>query len=156
MGQDRTSEVRQVDLNAYNHQMLLEGKESLLQVYPEALKRLERLRRLKPDWDSYDGLPPSEDTVEHAYLVLNDLVAAAESRAAVLPEPTVSPGARGTVQFSWKLNRKRFELEFSLMDNKARYEYLLCPEADDSTWEEDEFVGVVDEHPAVVRFLSWI
>lgn len=151
-----TSKDSANDLREYLDYMRLERRKSLNEDYPRVVQELEMIRQLPPNWDSYGGIPPSGETVEHAYSVLGELKTAVEVKGMRLPEPDVSPGAKGTIQFEWDLGQKAFELSFQVVHRKPRYEYLLCPEDDDNTWEEGEFTGDVTRTTAVSKFVSWI
>jgi len=125
-------------------------------VYPELVKRLEHIRQLQHNWDSYGSRGFQDDTVELAYSVIQDMKYAAEQMGVQLPQPEVFPGPEGVIQFEWTINGKAFELSFALKEGTPNYEYLLCPEENPDSWEEGEFTGPLAESSAISKFLSWI
>jgi hypothetical protein len=134
----------------------LKERQQLEDSYPRLVRALENIRQLKPNWDSYGGDPPSNETVDYAYLLISQLQKAAKDRGLGLPEPEIGPGAKGTIQLEWDIDQKAFELEFSILNNQPRYFSLVCPSEDDSTWDEDSFSLDVVGHRHINLFLSWI
>ena len=131
-------------------------KNEIESIYPELVHRLEHIRHLRKNWDTYNSNAPSGVTVYYAYVLLNQLRKAARLRGVELPEPEACPGPGGLIQFDWEIDGKEFELKLSVKDGGVNYRFLLCPEDDPDSWEEGEFVSSVSGHPAIRAFLSWI
>lgn len=129
-------------------------KEALGGSYPRAIARLELLHHLMPDWDSYGGEPPTEDTINHAIFALDALKETAASMGKTLPEPDVCPGSDGTIQFEWKADGKGFQLEVIVSAGEPKYSYLSFSEDESSEWEEGGIAPPVAEHHAVIAFMS--
>lgn len=84
----------------------------------EALMRLERLKSLKPDWDSYGGIAASSETLgrARAFILLAD--------AKVWPVYFVSPGPNGEVLVQLRSTPKKEAEVYFLPD--GRTDLLLC------------------------------
>jgi hypothetical protein len=93
----------------------------------EAAKKLERLGRLRPGWDSYGGLALKPVVKDLTIQVLTLL------RKDELPVPAVVLGSAGTVQLEWRGGGKELDLE--LLDNNT-FEYVTVSR--DGTIEEGE------------------
>lgn len=131
-------------------------KNEIESIYPDLVHRLEHIRHLQQNWDTYGSSAPSGLAIYYAYILLNQLRKSAIMRGAELPEPEACPGPKGSIQFDWDVNGREFELKFTVKNKDIRYVFLLCPESNPDTWEEGEFVGLVSEHPSVRSFLAWI
>lgn len=134
----------------------LDAKGSLERMYPLAVARIEGLRALRPNWDSYGAENPSPETINTAYTVLGELSVLAERHGTPLPQPEVGPGAKGTIQFEWDIDGKGFELEISVADGGPIFACLICPDEDPTTWEEEQFRSDVEKQSCVQTFLSWL
>ncbi len=69
-----------------------------------AVQQLERLGKLKPDWDSYGGLPLNP----RARACALDMLRCLEKQE--LPIPNVALGSGGTVHLEWDRGGKALEL----------------------------------------------
>lgn len=153
---ETTSQEGSVSPQLITTYLSLTERDELAKVYPGAIQRLQRYRSLERNWDSYGGLPPSEDTIDWALETLDEMRKAADDLGTALPEPYVVPGPEGSIQFEWEIGEKEFELELIISEGLPKCAYLLCPESDDSTWQEGEFTGPVLDHRAVATFLYWL
>ncbi len=131
-------------------------KNELEHIYPELVHKLEYIRHLPENWDTYGSSAPSGLVVYCAYILLNSLRKSAGLRGTELPEPEACPGPGGILQFDWDINEKALEFRVSMKNGRVTYRFLLCPTDDPDTWQEGEFTGPVSEHPAIQAFLSWI
>jgi len=71
----------------------------------EAAKKLERLGKLKPGWDSYGGSPLSDAARTLTVQVLDWL------GKSDLPVPAVVLGSNGNVHLEWRKSGKELEVE---------------------------------------------
>ena len=72
-------------------------------------QRIKEFANLKPNWDSYEGLPTNENIIEQSLQFLDDI-----TREEIL-EPAVFPTPKGGTQFEW--HNKGFYLEVEFLPN---------------------------------------
>ncbi|MBI2195029.1 MAG: hypothetical protein HYU36_23860 [Planctomycetes bacterium] len=81
----------------------------------ETLKKIERLSQLSANWDSYGAQPVKAEILGLSIRLLGSL------EGESLPNPLVSAGSAGTVDFEWQFQGR--ELEVEILD-QDRVEYL--------------------------------
>ncbi len=156
-GPPKTSDTKQ-HLDKIARYSRIRRMDMIADEYPGFYSDIEMFRRQKQDnWGKEGSKNPSESTLDYAYEVFFNLILSASTRGISLPEPAVGRCADGSVLFEWDFPDKSFELEFSKDNQTPHLFYLLCPvEDDDSTWQEDELIGILTQHPIVQEFLSWL
>lgn len=119
--------------------------------------QIEGFRRKKRNWGKQGAKNPSNETLDFAYEVLQELIWLADVKGRRLPEPSVGRCADGAILFEWNLTNRSFELQFLIEDNSPRYSYLLCPiEKDAFTWDEGDFTDSLAKQFVVKEFISWL
>ena len=83
--------------------------------FADAVRDLERLVALQPNWDTYGGLPT---TVEHASEALAFLVENLGTRSA---SPSMAPIGQGGVQLDWRQGGLEVEVLFTSDDERGVY-----------------------------------
>jgi hypothetical protein len=129
-------------------------KKKMADLFPRAVQRLRQFEGLKEDWNGDQALPPSSETLEHAYEILGNLWQVACTRKTSPPEPKVTCGAHGDITFSWTLGEKELELGFSIDAGVPRYEYLICLISDEVACEEGSFEGQLTNSPTFGALFS--
>ena len=75
-------------------------------VFQDAIERIESFKNLEVDWDSYDAMPPNEDTIKIALHTLKEL-------KRYLNYPTrINPSAAGGITFEFLKDNNYYVLEF--------------------------------------------
>ena len=72
-------------------------------LYP-ALAQLKHLTTLREDWDSYGGLPPSDEVLVNAARLLSNLLDKDASAPSIVPTPS------GGVQLEWQTETDDLEI----------------------------------------------
>jgi hypothetical protein len=129
-------------------------KKNLAEKFPKASQRIQMFKGLKENWDGDQGLPPSLETLEHAYEILNNLYGAARVRKTRAPEPRVTCGGDGEITFAWTLGKTELELGFCVDGGVPRYDYLVCSASDEGSCEEGVFEGDLVNSPTFVALFS--
>lgn len=115
------------------------------QLLLNAHSRLNELAHLKPDWDSYGGVPPTSMAIASAYQVLlstwTDLADIGEQQ--IVPW-TTAPLHRGGIQFEWKGAGGIVEVEIG---PRGQISYLI--EHEDGTIQDSEDDGEVSVREVV-------
>ena len=92
-----------------------------------AERRLDELASLPDNWDSYGGVPISEDTRKDVLRLLEAIVSARD------PLPVLVPGSEGSVDLEWHAPGLVFEVEVEPDGNLTAY---FCHDAEGVEWEE--------------------
>lgn len=104
----------------------------------ESLSQLNDLRQLEPNWDSYDGLPPTEEAITKAsaflsivyeYLGSSTTLDVRPHRIAALPDSGIHLG--------WKRPQAETEVEFS-PEGGLRFLYVEKQDGEDTSSIEEE------------------
>ncbi|MEI7451021.1 MAG: hypothetical protein WCJ75_15505 [Desulfomonile sp.] len=132
----------------------IKHKKTMAEVFPKASQRIQMFEGLKENWDGDQGLPPSPQTLNHAYEILADLWGVARARKMKLPEPRVTCGAHGDITFAWTLGEKELELGFWVDKGIPRYEYLVCLTSDGASCKEGSFEGNLVNSPTFEALFS--
>ena len=97
------------------------GRElELPQWLENALKKIDTIRQLPQDWDSYGSPPPNPVLCDLAEKLLFDI------GELDVPEPFIAPSSGGLIYIKMKFDRR--ELEIELDDPSGRYAKCLCVE----------------------------
>ncbi len=106
-----------------------EGQIEETEAYRLSLERIEELRLLEDDWDSYKGTAPLKSTLDFALSFIRGLCRIFLSHDTDLPTPFVAPTRTGGVQLEWKIGKRELELEIPIAD---RFSYLWISGAEES------------------------
>ena len=129
-------------------------KKTVTEVFPKASQRIQMFEGLKENWDGDQGLPPSLETLEHAYEILTNLWGVACVRKTRVPEPRVTCGGDGEVTFAWTLGKTELELGFYVEKGIPRYDYLVCLASDEGSCGEGVFEGDLVNSPTFRALFS--
>ena len=114
----------------------------------DALIRINELRALGDNWDSYGGVPPADQLLDFIEWLV---AAASETLGSFFPVPHVNAASDGGVQLEWSNGDRELELEFGPMhDGESPVEYLR------SSHGEEIVEGPVETSQALVEHLFWI
>jgi hypothetical protein len=105
------------------------------------IDRIEELRELQPNWDSYGAYAISPESIERAKLFVS-----AVPWADGIPEPSVTASGDGHVGFTWAEKRWGMDLEI-LPDGTYDYYWYEVPEGKDkegSTKDIDDIVALMN------------
>ena len=91
----------------------------------EVINQLENLRKLGPNWDSYDGSPIEPICISAAIAFVQNL-------ASHVPAPSVVPSTHGHVNLEWHTEGLELEIEF-VSETCIRGLFADC--TDGATWE---------------------
>ncbi|MFH1112996.1 MAG: hypothetical protein V1792_03660 [Pseudomonadota bacterium] len=142
---------------AYQRLVLLERQRRQLDVYyPTVGRKLESFRALEADWDTYGGIPPSEETIDYGQVLLLKILRLCRRHGKALPEPLVFPGGDGAIQFEWKSDGKALELEFVMESGVPVVSYLVCPSENMEDWLEGEYRGEIPDRSLLNMLLDWL
>jgi hypothetical protein len=128
-------------------------KKTMSDVFPKAVQRLRSFEDLQENWNGNHALPPSHETLDHAYEILFNLSEEARKRKIIPLEPDVTCGTHGDITFSWIIEGKELELGFRVESGAPKYEYLVC-ETEKDTCEEGTFEGRAQDSPAFEALFS--
>jgi hypothetical protein len=122
--------------------------------FPRAARRLMSFERLAENWNGDRALPPSSATLEKAYEILSELLRMVSMCKAIVPEPRVTCGAKGDINFSWTVGSKELELGVAVERGMTRYEYFLCLGQEEAS-EEGSFEGNLSDSGILQQLCSW-
>jgi hypothetical protein len=131
-------------------------KKELSDIFPKAVRRLQGLENLKENWNGDQSLPPSTNTIEHAYAILENIWREAFVRKARILEPRVTCGAGGDITFAWTIGQRELELGFWVEHGMPQYEYLVCATPDECSCEEGSFEGELRDSHVFNALISWL
>jgi hypothetical protein len=114
-------------------------EEVLQSKYLNFLKEIEDIKNLEYNWDTYNGKPPSDETIKLAFVILEHLYNSLEGID--LPEPQSSPGGDGSIQFDWTLHDIDLELNFISEGGIPKISYLICDGINSEDWIEGNLLG---------------
>jgi hypothetical protein len=92
-----------------------------------AVRQLNDMLALEPDWDGYGGIPPTRDKVASGIGFLDFVI---ENLAA--SQPHVSPTRTGNVLFAWEQREHQLEIELATV-HAASYVYLNTQTGEEAT-----------------------
>ncbi len=122
--------------------------------FPKASQRIQMFEGFKENWDGDQGLPPSRETIDHAYEILYNLCEVARVRRTRAPEPRVTCSGDGSITFAWTLSKTELELGFWLDKGHPRYDYFVCLTSDEVSCDEGVFEGDLVNSPTFVALFS--
>jgi hypothetical protein len=105
-----------------------------------SFRRLEKLKALEHDWDSYGGVPPTVAAISTADRLLQQVSERFEWTASMSIAPyAVAPVSGGGVQIEWRSLTTAIEVE---IDSEGKLGYLLVQGSGEGrTYEEEENVS---------------
>ena len=111
----------------------------------EIKQKINDLQNVSLSQIDYGYLPPTNSTTYHAHMLLD-----------ILPVPPyVSSDADGSICFDYEFkDGKELELYFKIVGKECHYSYLWCPDEDDETWIEKDFVGDIRGDKLLVEILD--
>lgn len=86
----------------------------------DCLSHVNRLRELKPNWDSYGAYPIHPDSIQIARQLLHQF---AEVEGIACPRIGASPAGHVALSWEWQNHSRELDLEI-LPDGTLRYAYL--------------------------------
>ncbi len=106
-------------------------------------QQLTHLQHLNVNWDSYDGIPPSEIAINEARRMLKAIVTALPLKSDRAPLPLViAPTSDGGILLEWTAERAGIEVEIS---GAGRLSYLRTTRnADGEQYDEHEDVTITE------------
>jgi hypothetical protein len=157
MGDSRTSDETQVmGYQSYSEYSRIMSKKTMEDIFPKTVQRLRRFEGLPENWNGYQSVPPTPETIGLSYEVLALLYSEACTQKIRLIEPRVTCGARGDITFAWTIGKKEIELGFQVVTGIPRYEFLLCRISDEDSCDEGSFEGVLRDNPILSSLVSWM
>ncbi len=106
-----------------------EGRIEATRAFRSSVERVEELRHLEDDWDSYGGSVPLKSTLDFALAFTRGLCRIFLSHDAELPPPFIVPTRNGGVQLEWKIGRRELELEIPAA---GQFKYLWVAGTEES------------------------
>jgi hypothetical protein len=148
MGRENTTGEASLDkYSRYSIYSQTESRQRMTNLFPKVAKRLEQFEKLETNWDGEQALPPSSETLIHAYEILETLWQSACTRRSRPPEPRVTCDANGDITYAWTLGEKELELGFSVTNGIPKYEYLICSTSDEPFCVEGPYHGNLTDSP---------
>ena len=109
----------------------------------EASAKLQQLKSLPPNWDSYGSCPIQPEVIEMASSLLTGLA------KLDMPEPHIVPVPGGGIQFEWENSERGLEIEI-LPDKSIEYLLLEKEGMDEGRIDQD------DKLAEIVRCVDWV
>lgn len=107
------------------------------------LDKIEELRALKPDWDSYGALAVNRVSLERAKAFIRAI-----PWDEGLPEPSPTASGVGNVCFCWA--EKTFSMDLEILPD-GTLDYYWCPEPDDLDNDRSSSTKDVDKIVELLR-----
>lgn len=136
-------------INALGPEARPSAKETPIDPYEAVRRRVLEFTRLRKNWDTYGGVPPSPATRSRSMDLLTEWAAFARKSGGELPPPFAAPCGSGSIQFEWSLGNRDVEIEIT---GNNSVKWLVASKADaDSVGEFQDILG--EQAKQIVRWL---
>ena len=115
--------------------------DNLQVIYPNFSKKLDMIKSLDTNWDSYGGLSPNIETISLVYTVIEHIYNEMVSEDKKLPEPDISPGGDGSIQIEWTIKDTDLELKILSLKGFPNFWYLISCGDNPDEWIDGNILG---------------